>query len=1189
MAIKRANDEQDEIVDKKTLLDLSRFLLILDRCVELGTEMPADLLAEGFELYRLNINGINEIGGLFFDEIVSTVQKLNPLYTKYRSAKKTYSSESLQLRIGLIESCFRYLSTNSAEILKFGENDPLMINYIKDINQGVLEKKTKQSLKNLINIPSFLYLKTSAKSPTSWIKKLIDANITNSSEVEKLDQMIAIKESYINIATEIREFDTKARSLNPNTKEYIDIQDARREKLQALITEIYENEGKDAKSILNSLTSTIHSTDTHITETGKRLNLTPEQELAMTVEGKAIIAAGAGSGKTRVLAGRVAWLIKEKGVPANKIMATSFTRNSAIELKERIQKPEFAGEGAIYGDGFGTSHSIAYRILMKNTKDNNKVDHALDGKLVDIALNQIEMSPNVPKNQVGKFSNKPMFDQYTEQDINNYIQIINNFMGYANYFMNDPNTNPQEKQVLAKDIALLNVIQKNKILPYDLDASQKEYLNSMINSERGKKVFGKLLAQDKLENLERLQKFGKSNKTSAKNFEDLEAEADKSEKGLPAKDSPYFKNTPANMWFNLGLNGSDIEVQKNILKNNKLFQELYSLEKDMENYTDKRQSDWFHKKVSQFYNNVMSVKQVKEMLPPNFLNNALVAVYGAYLWLKENDTTFRGYCSGDDQLVKTIGLLVKKPALLASLQRQYSHIMVDEAQDLNQSQHIFFGLIAGTINPANLMQYTDDEMQLVVKDQNKPDVKSKVYGRMRAESYVLIGDDKQAIYEFRGATPKEFIGKSDLLNGGFQTAIIPTNFRSGGDIVDTANKLISYNEQIPMTCVSVPAKGTGSIYYEVTPDTTFNSDAIRLIEEIKTHIELGGKAEDYGVATRSKREAYPFLLQALKEKIPFRSQTNPLMKSNFKNVFKWLNFISLPDSAVDELNNYVLTLHNTGPTYFLGEKNFNVVVRDLLQSKKNVNLLTDLSEDNFPITETSVRKNVEVYLRTLKQARRITGSPIDCFNSLLLLKDQKKVIDRATQREKLRDFAEAFFPKTRSDGAEDEEAEDTSADLDIMKSLINFRDNPAITTLRDAMKEITKYITQVAEAKEKNTGMLIDTMHQWKGLECKNLTTIFSSQFPRDKKEEMTDQEHEAEVASERRLAYVALTRGQDSVRVLATNVKRTWDSANKTWKYVTVPVSRFIEEGCIPQKESQDKTSSLDFSNLIHAMVFEK
>lgn len=1188
MTFRRATEEQEEILDKKTLLDLSRFLLILDKCVELGDEMPADLLAEGFDLYRLNINDIHELGGMFFDDIVSTVQRLNPHYTKYRSAKKSFSPESLKLRMGLIEGCFKYLSQNSAQIIPFGENNALIINYIKDINLGVLEKKTKESLKLLINIPSFLYLKTSAKSPTSWIKKLILANITDSSDVEQIDQLIAIKQSYLNIATEIKDIDTQLRGKNPNTREFIELQDLRKEKLEGLIREVQQNEGKDAKSVLNSLTGTIHSTATHLTETGKRLNLTPEQENAMVVDGKAIIAAGAGSGKTRVLAGRVAWLIKEKGVPANRIMATSFTRNSAVELQERIQKPEFAGEGAIYGDGFGTSHSIAYRILMKHTKDNGKVDHGLDNKLIDIAINQVSMSTKVPKSEVGKFSNKPMFDQYTEQDINNYIQIINNFMGYANHFMNDPSTSPQEKEILRQDITLLNTIQRNKILPYDLDASQKDYLNSMINSERGKRVFGKLIVQDKLQNLERLQKLGKSNKVSAKSFSELEAETDKSEKGIPAKESPYYATQVANMWFNLGLNEEDISKQQSVLKHNRLYVEAEKLGDDLKTFNNKVQEKWFHKEVSKFYNNVMSVKQVKDFLQPSFLNNALVAVYGAYLWLKENDATFRGYCSGDDQLVKTIGLLVKKPALLASIQNQYDHIMVDEAQDLNQSQHIFFGLIAGTINPGNLMQYTDDDMQIVAKDPNKPDEKSKMYGRMKAKSYVLIGDDKQAIYEFRGANPKEFISKSDLLQGGFQTAIIPTNFRSGNNIVDTANKLIAYNEQIPMTCVSVPSKGEGSIYFEKTQDATFGSDAIRLIEEIKTHISLGGNVEDYGVATRSSREAYPFLLQALKNKIPFRSQTNPLSKSNFKGVFKWLDFISLPDTAVNQLNEYVLTLHNTGPVFFLGEKNFNSVVRNLMQNNKNINLLKDLSQNDFPVTEITLRENVSAYLNVLKKARNINGDTMTCFNSLMSLVDVKGEKDERG-RWKTKNFGNIFFPKSKPLAEGDEEAEDTSADLEIMQSLIDFKHKPEVVTLADAMKEINKFIGQVSDAQKKNEGMLIDTMHQWKGLECKHLTTTFSANFPRDKKKDQSQEEYDAEVASERRLAYVALTRGQDSVRVLATDEKRVWDSTTGTWKITKVPVSRFIEEGCIQQKEVIEKKSSIDFSNLIHNMVFEK
>jgi DNA helicase-2/ATP-dependent DNA helicase PcrA len=91
--------------------------------------------------------------------------------------------------------------------------------------------------------------------------------------------------------------------------------------------------------------------------------LNPEQcEAVKKTEGPCLVIAGAGSGKTKVLTYKVAYLMQENGVKPWNILAITFTNKAANEMKERVQ--------ALVGDAIndiwlGTFHSICVRILRK--------------------------------------------------------------------------------------------------------------------------------------------------------------------------------------------------------------------------------------------------------------------------------------------------------------------------------------------------------------------------------------------------------------------------------------------------------------------------------------------------------------------------------------------------------------------------------------------------------------------------------------------------------------------------------------------------------------------------------------------------------------------------------------------------------------------------------------------------------
>lgn len=92
-------------------------------------------------------------------------------------------------------------------------------------------------------------------------------------------------------------------------------------------------------------------------------SLNPQQLEAVThCEGPLLILAGAGSGKTRVLTHRIAWLMEEKNVQPWNIMAITFTNKAAGEMRERVEKML---DEASRGVWVATFHSTCVRILRR--------------------------------------------------------------------------------------------------------------------------------------------------------------------------------------------------------------------------------------------------------------------------------------------------------------------------------------------------------------------------------------------------------------------------------------------------------------------------------------------------------------------------------------------------------------------------------------------------------------------------------------------------------------------------------------------------------------------------------------------------------------------------------------------------------------------------------------------------------
>ena len=138
-------------------------------------------------------------------------------------------------------------------------------------------------------------------------------------------------------------------------------------------------------------------------------------------DGPSVIVAGAGSGKTRVLTYKIAYLI-QSGIPAHSILALTFTNKAANEMKERIK--QIVGDRIAKYLWAGTFHSIFLRILQY------EIDYI--GFLPDFTIYDTQDSKSLIKNIIKEMK---LDDKvYTSSGVYNRISSMkNHLITPANY------------------------------------------------------------------------------------------------------------------------------------------------------------------------------------------------------------------------------------------------------------------------------------------------------------------------------------------------------------------------------------------------------------------------------------------------------------------------------------------------------------------------------------------------------------------------------------------------------------------------------------------------------------------------------------------------------------------------------------------------------------------------------------
>lgn len=151
-----------------------------------------------------------------------------------------------------------------------------------------------------------------------------------------------------------------------------------------------------------------------------------QQEAATNTEGPMLILAGAGSGKTRTLTYRIAYLVQKKKIKPSNILALTFTNKAAKEMKGRID--ELLGS-EISPPWIGTFHSICARLLRIEAEaagyeknftiyDVDDQVRALKKVLSMVGLPQQKYPPKMLQSKLSRFKNKFMYPEDIEKDEN---------------------------------------------------------------------------------------------------------------------------------------------------------------------------------------------------------------------------------------------------------------------------------------------------------------------------------------------------------------------------------------------------------------------------------------------------------------------------------------------------------------------------------------------------------------------------------------------------------------------------------------------------------------------------------------------------------------------------------------------------------------------------------------------------
>ena len=565
----------------------------------------------------------------------------------------------------------------------------------------------------------------------------------------------------------------------------------------------------------------------------------------------------------------------------------------------------------------------------------------------------------------------------------------------------------------------------------------------------------------------------------------------------------------------------------------------------------------FAHRISDLKNELVTPAQYAERaITSNPLDRHLVEVYRAYAerLAAANALDF------DDLIMRTVQLLQTRPAVAEMYRRRFRHVLVDEYQDTNHAQYSLVRELVG--GPGT----------------------SGAGSAVPPGELTVVGDSDQSIYAFRGATIRN-IEEFEQDYPSARTILLEQNYRSTQNILSAANAVISRNSGRREKNLWTDS-GDGPAIVGYVADSE-HDEARWISQEIDRLFDVEGvRPRDVAVFYRTNSQSRALEEAFLRSGQPYKvvGGTRFYERREIKDAIAYLRAVDNPDDDVNLRR--ILNVPKRG----LGDRaeavlaehaarhgvSFGTAVADAAGALRPASEGDAAGDLDAPGHEPPAVEGLTARARTQTtrfhellaslRGRLAEGDGVaDLLDSALDASGylaELRASDDPQDATRVENLAELHSVASDFQAAN---PEGTLADFLERVSLVADSDQLPPSADLAAMSEGERAAAAAAEEQGQVTLM---TVHTAKGLEFPVVfvTGLEDGTFPHSRA-----LAEDAELAEERRLAYVALTRARERLYVTRAAVRSAWGAAS------AMPASRFLDDIPAETMEWKRIASSMD------------